>query len=37
MIAVLGPRGDDAAGMIEAEEHAFVQELVAHAAIEWFE
>jgi hypothetical protein len=37
MIIIASPFGDDAAGMIETEEQAFVQKFVAHAAVEGFD
>jgi hypothetical protein len=33
-VVVVGPFGDRRSGVIEAEEQGFVEELVAHAAVE---
>lgn len=34
MVIIVRPYGDGAAGMIETEEQAFVQQLVAHPSVE---
>lgn len=36
-VVVVDPFANGAAGMIEAEEQAFVKQLIAHAAVERFD
>ncbi len=34
MVEIICPFGNDASGMVEAEEQAFIEQFVAHATIE---